>query len=384
MISHCHKKLFNTSLVFFDKSKPFRFSRASFSAISGRFRLRPPPRPSKFPGFPPVATHVTMPAEAASLSHWRQTRFTWNGLNKLLYFEWSPPWHVGWRLSGEGCHWEYDGKNGEFENIDFRFPWLSDTSEMGFGHDVPFLNYSDRLPHPSDLCQPDRVRWQLISWNVFRYSQLRRLTGSNLLTFFLTYLLTFFLTHVLIYSSDISSDILSDISSDILSDIFLTYLLTFFLTDLLTYLLTFFLTNLLTLFLTYLLTYLSTCFLTYLLTFFLTYQNQNLSSTASHKKPLCKLYIYLTPRSKSNIHDNFVPVNVIALSASDRPAKRQLSPKMQNACSSTHTPHASDRPAKQQLSPNMQKGLRCHDYISWRVQTMKPDACHCGSFTSSA
>ena len=77
---------------------------------------------------------------------------------KLLYFEWSPPWHVGWRLSGEGCHWEYDGKNGEFENIDFRFPWLSDTSEMGFGHDVPFLNYSDRLPHPSDLCQPDRVR----------------------------------------------------------------------------------------------------------------------------------------------------------------------------------------------------------------------------------
>ena len=80
-------------------------------------------------------------------------------VRKLLYFEWSPPWHVGWRLSGEGCHWEYDGKNGEFENIDFRFPWLSDTSEMGFGHDVPFLNYSDRLPHPSDLCQPDRVRW---------------------------------------------------------------------------------------------------------------------------------------------------------------------------------------------------------------------------------
>ena len=103
------------------------------------------------------------------------------------------------------------------------------------------------------------------------------------------------------------------------------------------------------------------------------------------KKPLCKLYIYLTPRSKSTIHNNFVPVNVIALSASDRPAKRQLSPKMQNACSSTHThtPHASDRPAKQQLSPNTQKGLRCHDYISWRVQTMKPDACHCGSFTSS-
>ena len=89
------------------------------------------------------------------------------------------------------------------------------------------------------------------------------------------------------------------------------------------------------------------CFLTYLLTFFLTYQNQNLTSTASHKKPLCKLYIYLTPRSKSNIHDNFVPVNVIALSASDRPAKRQLSPKMQNACSSTHTHTTCIRPPRQ-------------------------------------
>ena len=130
-------------------------------------------------------------------------------------------------------------------------------------------------------------------------------------------------------SSDISSDILSDISSDILSDIFLTYLLTFFLTNLLTLFLTYLLT--------FFLTYLSTCFLTYLLTFFLTYQNQNLTSTASQKKPLCKLYIYLAPRSKSNIHDNFVPVNVIALSASDRPAKRQLSPKTQNACSSTRT-----------------------------------------------
>ena len=172
-----------------------------------------------------------------------------------------------------------------------------------------------------------RVDIQLISWNVFCYSQLRRLTGSNLLTFFLTYLLTFFLTYLLIY----------------LLTFFLTYFLTFFLTYLLTFFLTYLLTFFLTLFLTYLLTffltYLSTCFLTYLLTFFLTNKNQNLTSTASQKKPLCKLYIYLTPRSKSNIHDNFVPVNVIALSASDRPAKRQLSPKMQNACSSTHTHH---------------------------------------------
>ena len=179
-----------------------------------------------------------------------------------------------------------------------------------------------------------RVDIQLISWNVFCYSQLRRLTGSNLLTFFLTYLLTFFLTNLLIY------------------------LLTFFLT----YLLTFFLTSFWHIFwhsfwqifwhsfwhiFWHSFWHIFRRFLTYLLTFFLTYQNQNLTSTASHKKPLCKLYIYLTPRSKSNIHDNFVPVNVIALSASDRPAKRQLSPKMQNACSSTHTHTTCIRPPRQ-------------------------------------
>ena len=38
---------------------------------------------------------------------------------------------------------------------------------------------------------------------------------------------------------------------------------------------------------------------------------------------------------------------VIALSASDRPAKRQLSPKMQNACSSTHTHTTCIRPPRQ-------------------------------------
>ena len=54
-----------------------------------------------------------------------------------------------------------------------------------------------------------RVDIQLISWNASGYSQLHRLTGGNLLTFFLTYLLTL----------DILSDIFSDIVSDILSDI---------------------------------------------------------------------------------------------------------------------------------------------------------------------
>ena len=111
-------------------------------------------------------------------------------------------------------------------------------------------------------------------------------------------------------SSDMSSAILSgisfdifDILSDISSDFFLTYLLTFFLT----YLLTFFLTYLLTFFLTYLLT----CFLTYLLTFFLSDQRQQKTKHSIHsftQKPLHKLYIYLTPSSKSYIRDSFVSV----------------------------------------------------------------------------
>ena len=191
-------------------------------------------------------------------------------LNKLLYFEWSPPWHVRWRLSGEGCHWEYDGKNGEFENIDFRFPWLSDTSEMGFGT-------------TQTGCRIHRTYVSLIGSGEGRHtthllkcvlllstSQTAWKQSSDVLSDISFDILSDI-------SSDISSDILSDISSDILSDIFLTYLLTFFLTNRLTLFLTYL--HLLTIFLTYL----STCFLTYLLTFFLTYQNQNLTSTASQK-----------------------------------------------------------------------------------------------------
>ena len=129
--------------------------------------------------------------------------------------------------------------------------------------------------------------------------------------------------------SDISFDMLSDISSDILSDI--------------------------------------------------SKPKPNIQSFTK-KAALQTLYLPRTTQQK------YVPVNVIALSASDRPAKRQLSPKMQNACSSTHThtPHASDRPVKRQLSPKMQKSLKCHNYISWRVQTMKSDARHCGACAGSA
>ena len=222
----------------------------------------------------------------------------------------------------------------------FQVSLASDTSEMGFGTEFHvFLELLRQAAASIGLMSAwsgqVRVDIQPISWNVCRYSQLRRLTGSNLLTFFLTYLLTFFLTYLLIYSSDISSDILSDISSDISSDIFFWHI--FWPERMSEDMSEEYIRR-------YVRRYVRKNVRRYV--FFLTYQNQNLTSTASHKKPLCKLYIYLTPRSKSNIHDNFVPVNVIALSASDRPAKRQLSPKMQNACSSTrtHTPHASDRP----------------------------------------
>ena len=76
--------------------------------------------------------------------------------------------------------------------------------------------------------------------------------------------------------------------------------------------------------------------------------------------------------------------SVIALTASDRPAKRQLSPKMQNACTSTHTHHMHQTvPPKSSWVEEMQSWQWCRNYISWRVQTMKPDACHCGSSTTS-
>ena len=128
-------------------------------------------------------------------------------------------------------------------------------------------------------------------------------------------------------SSDILSDISFDISSDILSDIFLSYLLTFFLT----YLLTFFLT------------YLLTSFLTYLLTFFLTYQNQNITSTASQKKTANSIF---TSHHATKVISmtTLCLSSAIALTASDRPAKRQL---MQNACSSTHTHTTCIRPSRQ-------------------------------------
>ena len=51
-------------------------------------------------------------------------------------------------------------------------------------------------------------------------------------------------------------------------------------------------------------------------------------------------------------------VNVIALSASDRPAKRQLSPKMQIACSSIRTHTTCIRPPRQKaMSEDMSERM---------------------------
>ena len=67
------------------------------------------------------------------------------------------------------------------------------------------------------------------------------------------------------------------------------------------------------------------------------------------QKPLHKLYIYLTPRSKSNIHDSFVSVkwqfySCIRLHRTAPPRSSWV--QRCKAPAATHTPHASDRPAK--------------------------------------
>ena len=95
---------------------------------------------------------------------------------------------------------------------------------MGFGHDVPFLNYS------GTGCRIHRTYVSLIGSGEGRHtthllkcvpllstSQTDWKQSSDVLSDISFDILSDI-------SSDISSDILSDISSDILSDIFLTYL----------------------------------------------------------------------------------------------------------------------------------------------------------------
>ena len=238
-------------------------------------------------------------------------------LPKLLYFEWSPPWHVGWRLSGGGCQ---DSMGCQFVE-ELRFvsasrppPRLRQQHQQLLTkfhfHITPvihlplfsILRLNTPKPNPNVILCAHRVSILSITkflststyvsliWSgegrhtthllkcvlLFSTSQTDWMQSSDVLSDISFDILSDISSDI---SSDILSDISFDISSDILSDIFLTYLLTLFLT----YLLTFFLT------------YLLTCFLT----FFLTYQNQNLTSTASQKKAaLQTLYLPHTMQQK--------------------------------------------------------------------------------------
>ena len=122
----------------------------------------------------------------------------------------------------------------------------------------------------------------------------------------------------------------------------------------------------------------------FLATTCLSKQKQNMASTTSHKKAT-PLTLYLPHATQQMSTTTLCLSNVIALSASDRPAKKQLSPKMQKANVCIYTWHASESPANQKhLSPKMPcKWAHSRNYISWRASTMKPDACHCASCHSS-
>ena len=177
--------------------------------------------------------------------------------------------------------------------------------------------------------------------------------------------------------SDISFDILSDISSDILSDISFDIssdILSDILSDI------------------------SFDILSAISSDILSDISFDMLSDISSDIPKPKPNIYSFTKKNSSANSIFTShhaakvismttlcvSNVIALSASDRPARRQLSPKMQNACSSTHTRHMHQTaPPKSSWVQEMQSWQWRRNYISWRVQTMKPGACHCGSFTSS-
>ena len=105
------------------------------------------------------------------------------------------------------------------------------------------------------------------------------------------------------------------------------------------------------------------------------------------QKPLHKRYIYLTPRSKSNIHDNFVCVkwqfySCIRLHRTAPPRSSWVQRRKAPVATHTHHMHQT-APPKKQLSPKMPcKWAHRRNYISWRVQTMKSDPCHCGSCLS--
>ena len=125
----------------------------------------------------------------------------------------------------------------------------------------------------------------------------------------------------------------------------------------------------------------------YLRTVFLTYQRQNIASTASHKSHSTNS-IFTSHHAAKVISMTTLCLSngnsTVAFDGIGQPPRSSWVQKMQSACSNTHThtPHASDSPAKKAVESPC-KWAHSRNYISWRVQTMKSDACHCASCTSS-
>ena len=197
------------------------------------------------------------------------SRETWRKNKQIIYFEWSPPWHVKTAtltlpsfvvvyLSGEGFYI----LNQPHLLLYWWSPGLSASGSMGLciGKLTPYISQSPcKQPRPEahivspisstslSGISPDilwHITWQsfwYISWHpvwhsfshifwwyfwhIGWHSFWHIIWGSFLaylltfclillLTYLLTFLLTFFLTYLLTFLSGISSDILSDMSSD--------------------------------------------------------------------------------------------------------------------------------------------------------------------------
>ena len=93
------------------------------------------------------------------LSHAPKNIFTFTSSEKTKnYFTSSDPHHD---MLGGGCQVRVVSENmmGRMENLRTLISgFLGLVILVRWALVTMFLNYSDRLPHPSDLCQPDRVR----------------------------------------------------------------------------------------------------------------------------------------------------------------------------------------------------------------------------------
>ena len=108
-------------------------------------------------------------------------------------------------------------------------------------------------------------------------------------------------------------------------------------------------------------------------------------STHSFKqRPLHKLYIYLTPRSKSNIHHNFVSVkwqfySCIRLHRTAPPRSSWV--QRCKAPAATHTPRASDSPANKAVESQDAMQVSTQPQLHLMACANHEDAC--ASCTSS-